>query len=53
MIDRFGLEATSMRKASVVNKMAGRVVVGRSRLLQKEVTDCGRERGLAAADGSN
>ena len=29
MIDRFGLEATSMRKASVVNKMAGRVLVGR------------------------
>lgn len=30
MIDRFGLAATSMRRASVVNKMAGRVVVGRS-----------------------
>lgn len=32
MIDRFGLEATStgMRISSVVNKMAGRAVVGRS-----------------------
>jgi hypothetical protein len=30
MIDHFGLEATGMRMASVVNKMAGRVVVGRS-----------------------